>query len=113
LDFNIETRPDGSRAIRFGLAAIKNVGVGPLEHIIAQREAGGPFRDLEDFCRRVDLRIVQKRALESLIRVGALDEFGTRTTLLAAMERMLSFSSDYHKAKDIGQISLFGEATGV
>jgi DNA polymerase-3 subunit alpha len=113
LNFSIEAQGEGKRAIRFGLAAIKNVGVGPLEHIIAQREDGGPFRDLEDFCRRVDLRVVQKRALESLIRVGAMDQFGTRPTLLAAMERMLKFSADFHKAQDVGQISLFGEATGV
>ena len=113
LDFTIEPQPDGSRAIRFGLGAIKNVGVGPLMHIIEQREAGGPFRDLDDFCHRVDLRIVQKRALESMIRVGALECFADRDTLLAALERILSFSADYHKAKEIGQMSLFGEATGV
>jgi DNA polymerase-3 subunit alpha len=95
------------------MAAVKNVGVGPLEHIIEQRENGGPFRDLDDFCRRADLRVVQKRALESLIRVGALDQFGPRPTLLAALDRMHSFSADYHKAKEIGQMSLFGEATGV
>ena len=113
LNFSTETSEDGKRAIRFGLAAIKNVGVTPLEHIIEQREMDGPFRDLEDFCRRADLRIVQKRALESLIRVGALDQFGTRPTLLAAMDRMVRFSADYHKAQDVGQISLFGDATGV
>jgi len=113
LDFTIEPQPDGSRAIRFGLGAVKNVGVGPLMHIIEQREAEGPFRDLDDFCHRVDLRIVQKRALDSLICVGALDGFAERPTLRAALERILSFSADYHKAKEIGQMSLFGEATGV
>ncbi len=113
LDFTIEDRPDGSRAIRFGLGAIKNVGVGPLEHILAVREDGGPFRDIDEFCRRVDLRIVQKRALESMIRVGAFDQFAHRSALLAALDRMLSISAEHHKALDIGQISLFGEATGV
>jgi DNA-directed DNA polymerase III PolC len=114
LDFTIEGRvgsPD--RAIRFGLGAVKNVGVGPLEHIIAAREEGGPFRDLDEFCHRVDLRVVQKRALESLIRVGALDQFAPRPTLLAALDRMMNFSADYHKAQEVGQMSLFGEATGV
>ena len=77
LDFTIEPQPDGSRAIRFGLGAVKNVGVGPLMHIIEQREAEGPFRNLDDFCHRVDLRIVQKRALDSLIRVGALTALPT------------------------------------
>ncbi len=113
LDFSIETQPDGQRAIRFGLAAIKNVGVVPLEHVIAQREHDGPFRDLDDFCRRVDTRVVNKRALESLIKVGALDEFATRPTLLAAQDRIISFSAEEHKAKDSGQMSLFGENTGV
>ncbi|MBN2306140.1 MAG: DNA polymerase III subunit alpha, partial [Anaerolineae bacterium] len=103
LNFSIEgpiNSPD--RAIRFGLSAVKNVGVGPLEHIIAQREAGGPFTDLDDLCRRVDMRMVGKRALESLIRVGALDRFANRPTLLAALERIVSFSADHHRAKDVG-----------
>ncbi|MCC6798872.1 MAG: hypothetical protein IT325_02070, partial [Anaerolineae bacterium] len=113
LDFTIEDRPDGARAIRFGLGAIKNVGVGPLEHILAVRAEGGPFHEIDEFCRRVDLRIVQKRALDSMIRVGAFDQFAHRSALLAAMERMLSVSAEHHKALDIGQISLFGEATGV
>ncbi|NLX09015.1 MAG: DNA polymerase III subunit alpha [Chloroflexi bacterium] len=113
LDFSIEPQADGTRAIRFGLGAIKNVGVGPLEHILAEREQNGPFRDLDEFCRRVDMRVVQKRALESLIRVGALDEFGDRPALYTATDRILSFSVDYHKAKEIGQMSLFGDATGV
>lgn len=113
LDFSIETRRDGSRAIRFGLGAIKNVGEGPLLHILEQRADGGPFRDLDDFCRRVDARTVNKRAMESLIKVGALDEFAPRPSLLAALDRIISFSVNHHKAKDVGQLSLFGDATGV
>lgn len=113
LDFSIQDMDDGTRAIRFGLGAIKNVGVSPLKHIIEQRAQGGPFSDLDDFCRRVDTRIVNKRPMESLIKVGALDEFGKRYVLLAAVEQIISFSADHHKAKDVGQMSLFGEATGV
>jgi DNA polymerase-3 subunit alpha len=113
LDFGIEKQRDGKRAVRFGLGAIKNLGVGPVEHIIEQRNQGGRFRDLDDFCRRVDTRIVNKRALESLIKVGALDEFAPRPVLLSALDRIISFSSDLHKAKDSGQISLFGDETGV
>jgi DNA-directed DNA polymerase III PolC len=112
-DFDIEDLPGDERAIRFGLSAVKNVGAGPVEHIIAQRQAGGPFRDLDDLCRRVDMRLVQKRALEALIRVGALDSFGQRPSLLAALDRIVSFSIDFHKAQDVGQMSLFGAATGV
>ncbi len=113
LDFGIEKQRDGKRAVRFGLGAIKNLGVGPVEHIIEQRSQGGRFRDLDDFCRRVDTRLVNKRALESLIKVGAMDEFALRPVLLTALDRIVSFSSDLHKAQDSGQISLFGDATGV
>ena len=112
LDFSIEKHGDG-QAIRFGLGAIKNLGIGPAEHILDARGQGGPFRDLADFCHRVDTRNVNKRALESLIKVGALDEFAPRPALLAALDRIISFSADHHKAKDAGQMSLFGESTGV
>ncbi len=113
LDFSIEPQPDGARAIRFGMGAIKNVGAGPLLHIIDQRDRGGPFTDLDDFCQRVDTRIVTRRALESLVKVGALDEFAARPALLSALDRIIAFSVDHHKALDVGQLSLFGEATGV
>ncbi|MBN1967445.1 MAG: DNA polymerase III subunit alpha, partial [Anaerolineae bacterium] len=113
LDFTIEKTPDGKRAIRYGMAAVKNVGVGPLEHIIARRGEGGPFADVGEFCRRVDLREVQKRALESLIKVGALDKLGERPQLLAGLDRMLSYSAEQHRAQEVGQLSLFGEETGV
>ncbi len=95
------------RAIRFGLAAIKNVGEGQARAILAAR-ADGPFTDLDDLCRRVDLRQVGKRALESLVKVGALDRYGTRAALLATLDRMVSASAAHHQAQDIGQLSLFG-----
>jgi DNA polymerase-3 subunit alpha len=112
LDFTIEER-DGAPAIRFGLGAVKNVGEGPVETILAAREAGGPFRDLDNFCRRVDMRQVNRRALESLIRVGALRPFGTRAQLLPIVENIVGLSANLHRARDVGQMSLFGEATGV
>ena len=110
LDFDIQTLSDGRRGIRFGMAAIKNAGVGALQHMIAAREEGGPFTSLEDLCQRVDLRLVGKRALESLIKVGALDSFGKRPQLLAALDRIVSHSASIHKAKESGQMGLFGEA---
>ncbi len=111
LEFTIEDRPEGP-AIRFGLGAVKNVGDGPVEAILKGR-GDRPFRDLEDFCQRVDLRLVNRRALESLIKVGALASFGTRAQLLGALDRILALSAEFHRAKEIGQMSLFGEATGV
>ncbi|MBN1285809.1 MAG: DNA polymerase III subunit alpha [Anaerolineae bacterium] len=112
-DFAVETNERGERCIRFGLNAIKNVGEGPVQTILAARAEGGPFEDLDDFCRRADLRQVQKRALECLVKVGALRKFGTRPTLLAALDRMLGASATTHEAKAVGQMSLFGETTGV
>jgi DNA polymerase-3 subunit alpha len=118
-DFSIEDCPDpqapsGCRAvIRFGLGAVKNVGQGAVEVILREREENGPFADLNSFSRRVDLRQVGKRALESLIRVGALDCFGPRASLLAALERVMSVSASHFRAAEAGQMSFFGLSTGV
>jgi len=113
LDFTIEEQPNGAVAIRFGMGAIKNVGEGPVEVILAARQDKGAFRDLDDFCRRVDLRQVNRRALESLIKVGVLRSFGTRSQLLPITDRIVGLSAGLHRARDVGQLSLFGEATGV
>ncbi|MCC6616784.1 MAG: DNA polymerase III subunit alpha [Anaerolineae bacterium] len=112
LDFDIQRGADGRRGIRFGLAAVKNAGVGALSTIIAERDNGGPFRDLQEFCERVDLRQVGKRTIESLIKVGALSAFGNRNQLIAALDRIMSFSAEHHKAKEVGQMSMFGDAIG-
>jgi len=110
--FTIEENPSGENCIRFGLGAVKNVGEGPVEEIIQGRK-GTKFQDVNDFLRRVDLRKVGKRALESLIQVGALDDFGNRPALLEAMDRILAISSSNFQAADAGQISMFGDATGL
>jgi DNA polymerase-3 subunit alpha len=94
-------------AIRFGMAAVKNVGEGPVSVILEERKQGGPFRTLEDFCDRVDLRHVNKRSLECLIKVGALDRFGHRSQLLHVLDQMVARSAAAHSAKDSGQISMF------
>ncbi|MEZ4833276.1 MAG: OB-fold nucleic acid binding domain-containing protein [Caldilineaceae bacterium] len=98
--------PEGA-AIRFGMAAVKNVGEGPVGVILEERAANGRFRSLEDLCDRVDLRHVNKRALECLIKVGALDRFGNRSQLLAVLDQMMARSAATHTAKDSGQISMF------
>jgi DNA polymerase-3 subunit alpha len=107
LDFTIE-RSGGKRGIRYGMAAIKNAGEKAVQHIVEARNEGGPFRDVSDFGRRVDLRSVGKRALESLFKVGAFDGLASRDELLVSLDRLMKFSSDHHRAKDIGQMSLFG-----
>lgn len=111
-DFDIED-VDGKPHIRFGMGAIKNVGENSVQPIIDERSANGKFTDLNDFARRVDLRAVGKRSLESLIKVGALDSFGNRASLLASLDRIVAISSNHFRAADAGQMSLFGAATGI
>jgi len=120
LDFSIEDPLDekGQKhsAIRFGMSAIKNVGIGPVELILAGRRVNGiekPFSDLNDLAQRVDLKSVGKRSLEYLIKAGALDSFGERAALLAALDQLVAVSAGHFKAVDSGQMSLFGAATGV
>ena len=112
-DFAIEDRDGKKPAIRFGLGAIKNVGQGPVEIICKAREKSGPFGSLNEFITRVDLRAAGKRALESLIKVGALDKFGTRAAILEALDRVVAASSSHFRAAEAGQLSLFGAQTGV
>jgi DNA polymerase III subunit alpha len=97
--------PPGA-AIRYGLAAIKNVGEGPVEAILAGRQTG-PFPSLEALCERVDLRRVGKKALECMIKVGALDPFGERGQLLEAIDQMVGVSRSRHEAEEAGQLSMF------
>ncbi|MBI4732163.1 MAG: DNA polymerase III subunit alpha [Chloroflexi bacterium] len=112
-DFVIEDRPDQKPAIRFGLGAIKNVGQASGELIVQARVKGGAFPDLNDFARRVDLRAAGKRALECLIKVGALDKFGPRAAMLEGLDQIVSVSASHFRAEQAGQMSLFGAHTGV
>ncbi|MCL0034632.1 DNA polymerase III subunit alpha [Dehalococcoidia bacterium] len=105
--FAIEKEGEGSLAIRFGLGAIKNVGETAIEPIITAQEKDGPFKSLEDFCRRSDLRGLNKRALESLIKVGALDSLGSRGALLAGMDRILRLSHREQQLRESGQATMF------
>ena len=94
-------------AIRFGLLAIKNVGQGAIESIIAAREAGGDFRSLSDFCSRVDLRLVNRRVLESLVRVGAFSRLGHPAQLLEGLDDALAAGQAVQRDRLSGQTSLF------
>jgi DNA polymerase-3 subunit alpha len=105
--FTIERTPEGVEAIRFGLTAVKNVGEGAVARILAARREGGPFRDLDDLARRVDLKEIGRRALESLIRVGALSAFGNRAQLLEILDRLMEASARYHRERQQGMLSLF------
>jgi DNA polymerase-3 subunit alpha len=95
--------------ILFGLAAIKNVGRGAVEQIVQEREAGGAFRSLDDFCERMaGVQEVNARALDSLVRSGACDVFGERSQLLASLERARARAEQVRRDRESGQISLFG-----
>ncbi|MFZ5899470.1 MAG: DNA polymerase III subunit alpha [Bacillota bacterium] len=95
--------------IRFGLAAIKNVGLGAVQAIIEAREKEGPFKSLVDFLQRVDGRLINKRAMESLIKAGAFGSLGAyRSQLLAVLDQALEIAHKAQKEKESGQMSLFG-----
>jgi DNA polymerase-3 subunit alpha len=98
--------------IRFGLMAIKNVGLGPIEAIVKARQNGGAFKTLDDFCKRVDMGQVNKRALESLIKVGAFDGFGPRHQLLAVIDQMVGIATTARKAAERGQFMMFDGMSG-
>ncbi len=97
-------------AIRFGLAAIKNVGEGAMESAIGERNRGGAFSSLEDFCRRLDARVANRKMLESLVKAGAFDFVGReRAELFACIEESLAAASSSHKDRASGQVSLFDD----
>ncbi len=102
-------------AVVYGLGAIKGLGEGPVANIITARSSGGPFKDLFDFCARVDSRKVNKRALEALIRSGALDKIGpnddpgySRAVMLEAMEEAVKLADQHSKNTASGMADLFG-----
>ena len=96
--------------IVYGLGAIKGLGEGPVENIIAARNEGGPFRDLFDFCRRTDPRKVNKRALEAVIRAGAFDNLGEdRAILMASLPEAVKAAEQAASNQDAGIADLFGD----
>jgi len=100
----------GDRRIRFGLGAVRNVGRGAIESMIQARQAR-PFADLADFSQRIDLRLCNKRVIESLIAAGALDSLGGhRAQLTQALDDVLREAQLLQQERDVGQASLFGDA---
>ncbi len=98
---------DGS--ILYGLGAIKGVGQAAIEILLAERDTNGPFRDLYDFCRRIDLRKANRRVLEALIRAGALDSFNQhRAQLMEELPLAIQTAEQHHRSVSIGQNDLFG-----
>ncbi|ADU97463.1 DNA polymerase III subunit alpha [Thermovibrio ammonificans] len=101
-------------AIRFGLAGIKGVGEKAALHIEEVRKEGGEFKDLFDFCRRVDLKVVNRKVIEALIKAGAFDSTGiNRASNLAALDRAMNAAQSIQKSQSKGLLSLFGEAESI
>jgi DNA polymerase-3 subunit alpha len=108
----IETAPDGSerRSIVFGLSAVRNVGEGLVNLLLAEREANGPFADFYDFVERVDFQVLNKKTLESLIKAGGFDSLGhPRQGLLRAFEHIVDSTIARRRERDMGVMSLFGD----
>ncbi|RCS72792.1 DNA polymerase III subunit alpha [Vibrio casei] len=106
--FNVDE--DG--AIVYGIGAIKGVGEAPIENIIACREQGGHFKDLFDFCARVDLKKCNKRVTEKLIQAGALDRLGPhRAAMMASLDEAVKAAGQFHQAEYFGQSDMFGVLT--
>src|SRR5215469_13488427 len=99
--------PHGS-AIRFGLAAVKNVGHNAIDSIVAGRKKLGKYRDIFEFCESVDLRLLNKRVLESLIKSGAMDSMGRRAQLMAVIDRAIERAQKAQRDAENGQHGLFG-----
>ena len=100
-------------AIHFGLAAIKNVGATAIDSIVKVRETDGTFTSLDDFCARVDLRLVNRRVGECLIKAGAFDSLqGTRAGLLAALDQAMDGGQRRQRDREEGQVSLFDALGG-
>ncbi len=110
--FTVDYDADNSPYVIYGLGAIKGLGEGPIENIIQTREASGPFRNLFDFCKRVDLTVINKRSLEALIRAGAFDSISAgvdRAILLASMSEAIKTAAQAARIQESGVDDLFGD----
>lgn len=103
---------DDNGAIVYGIGAIKGVGEGPIEAILEARSKDGYFKDLFDFCARIDLKKVNKRVIEKLILAGALDRLGPhRAAMMASVDDAVRAASQHHQAEAFGQADMFGVLT--
>ncbi len=96
-------------SIRFGMGAIKNVGQGAVEALIKERQLSGPYKSFMDFCERMDHHLINKRVMESLIKVGAFDRCDShnRATLLEEMEAVMAYTQKVREDKEVGQVNMF------
>ena len=108
-DFSVSS----DKTIRFGLAAVKNIGVSAIEEIIHVRTKDGPFQSFQEFCQRVDLRKVNKRVVESMIKCGAFDSLGhKRRQLFDSYEKTMEMAQKHQRDRSSGQMSMFDRIDG-
>lgn len=112
VEFSVERVADGSSAVRFGLAAVKNVGVSAVKAVIERRreQPTGSFPTLSALCDAIDWSVVNRRALESLTKAGALDDLGDRGAVLATLDGAIAAAQKRQRATARGQMDLFGVA---
>ncbi len=108
--FTVEERSDGG-AVRYALAAIKNVGASAMDALVAERRRGGRFRDLADFASRLDAKAVNRRQLENLVKAGALDRLNSnRRQVFDSIDQLLRLTATAANERDSRQQNLFGDA---
>ncbi|MEQ8601918.1 MAG: DNA polymerase III subunit alpha [Marivibrio sp.] len=109
--FSVEKDADGARKVRYALAALKNVGSGAMQSVVAERRSGGPFKDPFDFAERVDARTLNKRLMENLVKAGAFDQLeSNRRRLFDGLEQVVRHGQAAQADKNSDQVSLFGDA---
>jgi len=109
---NQDEDSDSLGQIVFGLSAVRNVGEGFVARVIVERDSGGPFGSFNDFVERVDLEVLNKRTIESLIKAGAFDSFGhPRKGLLQVFEHIVDLTAKRRREHDMGVMSLFGDVS--
>ncbi|MGE5503205.1 MAG: DNA polymerase III subunit alpha [Actinomycetota bacterium] len=107
--FSVERLPDGQLAVRYALAALKNVGEGAMRALVEERDRGGPFKDIGDFARRMDTKTMNRRLLENLVKAGVFDSLDkARGRLFKNADTILRFAANAAEERDSNQISMFG-----
>ena len=107
VEFSLAGGADGREAIRFGMASVKNVGAAAVEPIVAARREHGPFGSIEEMCRAADLSGLNRKMLESLVRAGALDRYGDRTSILSVCGRIVSLAQSEAELRGSAQTTMF------
>jgi len=109
--FTVERRPDGEKCVRYALAAVKGVGLPAMQAVVRERRANGPYRDIFDLARRLDLKSINKRQMENLVCAGAFDSLNpNRHQLHAGLDMVMRFAQTAAAERESGMASLFGAA---